>query len=420
MKRTKDNIFIHKNTGITLISLIITIIVIILIAAINISIIFGEDGVITEAIQASEKKKESEMLDDIGFAWSELEIKYLSQNSGLSKEEYIKNNLENALNSKGIVTSDSIKTTANGGTVFKFRSNSNNKTYNVLRSSSGQFSTVGEYDKLSNIIKPENYGDYVKYSAGGVDGWRIFYNDTSNIFIITSEHLHKDNLPTEALSGSNPPCKIINTQPYNIKFNTPGTPTSNDISILNSDTAKKYLYAFTTDYNTPNLQIISFLLNTNIWNKFVIPNIADSATGTPTLEMFQASWNSKYTNTPVRFYIPTGANYKYGYAFNTATSSWPLDGTNDAEEKLYLPHYGSVIPDFVPDVPTDSLGYWLASPYCGAYNGIYTQLVYIHSKDIGIWGGDPTINEQHSIRPVVCLNKDVYGLKTDSGWELIK
>lgn len=420
MKRTKDNnILKNNNNGITLISLIFTIIVIMLIAAINISILFGDNGVITEAVQASEKQKETDMLDDIGFTWSALEIKYLSQGSNQSKQDYIKNNLKDSLSSKGVVDEASIKTTAAGGTIFKFESNTNNKIYNILRDSTGYFSIIEKYDKLSSIITSENYGDYVKYSAGGVNSWRIFYNDSNNIFIITSDHLHKDSFPEIDSSVTPKPYNIIDTQPYNITFNA-SEPNATDIDILKSDTAKKYMYSFTTEYETPNLKIISFLLNPSTWEKFTIPNISDHAIGTPTIEMFQASWNSKYPNKIFSFYVPDNEPYIYGYAFPLGYA--PLDGTRDEEEKLYLPHYGTTIPDIPsdPDVPTDSLGYWLASPNCAPYSGKYTQLLYIHSRDLKIWGGDPIVNPQQSIRPVVCLNSDVYGLKTESGWELIK
>ena len=89
---------------------------------------------------------------------------------------------------------------------------------------------------------------------------RIFYNDSPNIFIITSDHLHNTSFPEVA--PDNPPYNIIATQPYNITFNA-STPTGTDIDILKSDTAKKYMYSFTTEYNTSNLKIISFLLDSN-------------------------------------------------------------------------------------------------------------------------------------------------------------
>lgn len=41
----------------------------------------------------------------------------------------------------------------------------------------------------TEIIKPENYGDVVNYSANGVNDWKVFLNDGSNVYIIASDYV---------------------------------------------------------------------------------------------------------------------------------------------------------------------------------------------------------------------------------------
>ena len=40
-----------------------------------------------------------------------------------------------------------------------------------------------------DIIKPENYGDSVNYSANNVSDWKVFLNDGSNVYLISSDYV---------------------------------------------------------------------------------------------------------------------------------------------------------------------------------------------------------------------------------------
>ena len=65
---------------------------------------------------------------------------------------------------------------------------------------------------------------------------------------------------------------------------------------LNSK-AKKWI-SWTKQYSSstyPNIQSVSYMLDTNTWtSKYGDNNFADYVIGGPTLEMFVASWNTKY------------------------------------------------------------------------------------------------------------------------------
>ena len=75
-----------KESGITLIALVVTIVVLIILAGVSISMLTGENGIITQAQQASIK-------NDNGMVFEALRLKlsqYLSENEG----EYTKDKLE--------------------------------------------------------------------------------------------------------------------------------------------------------------------------------------------------------------------------------------------------------------------------------------------------------------------------------------
>ena len=59
MKKTVLNKKLKKNNGITLIALVITIIVLLILAAITISALTGENGLLSKAIEARKKDRRS-------------------------------------------------------------------------------------------------------------------------------------------------------------------------------------------------------------------------------------------------------------------------------------------------------------------------------------------------------------------------
>ena len=63
---------IKKEKGITLIALVVTIVVLLILAAVSISMLTGENGIISKALEAKEKieeatKEEEEIVDCLSF-----------------------------------------------------------------------------------------------------------------------------------------------------------------------------------------------------------------------------------------------------------------------------------------------------------------------------------------------------------------
>lgn len=62
--------------GITLIALVVTIVVLLILAAVSISMLGGENGIITQAIEAREENKKEEAKEEVYLYWNEAQINY--------------------------------------------------------------------------------------------------------------------------------------------------------------------------------------------------------------------------------------------------------------------------------------------------------------------------------------------------------
>ena len=78
-----------KQNGITLISLIVTIIVILILSGVSINFILGEDSVIGNALTSKEQQKISEITNSLELEKSSIRLSKL--NLGLSIDEYLTN-----------------------------------------------------------------------------------------------------------------------------------------------------------------------------------------------------------------------------------------------------------------------------------------------------------------------------------------
>ena len=68
MMKKKTKKFLKVNKGITLIALVVTIVVLLILAAVSISMLGGENGIITQAIEAKEKTEIGEEKEKVELA----------------------------------------------------------------------------------------------------------------------------------------------------------------------------------------------------------------------------------------------------------------------------------------------------------------------------------------------------------------
>ena len=265
-------------------------------------------------------------------------------------------------------------------------------------------------------ITAENYGDKVAYSAGGVDDWKIFYKDDSYVYIITSDYLNNENLPTDLNMG-----KYDENHPYSAYWASEDNFTSTGASNITAEVANKYGLSWlnsNVSSTNPNARATADLLNASAWTaKFGNASKGIEAIGGPTLEMWVKSWNAKSTLQLKTEYNSTG------YYIGPTTTTESLSEINDEEDSAKggkdvevssdtnLYSEGSLYFPYI-SIHNGCFGYWLASPSGGGAN-------YITIVDYGGYIGDPGGNAYsdyvNSVRPLVSIPSSLIGEKDESG-----
>ena len=94
-----------SNKGITLVALVITIIVLLILAGVSISLVVGDNGVLTQASNSSDATKLSQFKEAVGLAVNECQTAYFSAyagNASTSALKYINiTSMDSALSKQG-------------------------------------------------------------------------------------------------------------------------------------------------------------------------------------------------------------------------------------------------------------------------------------------------------------------------------
>ncbi len=345
-----------RQKGITLIALVITIIVLLILAAVSITALTDEDkGVVTKAKQAASKTEGASDEED-----SDIQ----------EMMDYIENETKVS---------------------------------------------------LIRQITEENYGDYVNYkvdlgitSAGKAlaDGevpktdWRIFYEDGENVYLIASDLLPASKFPSGVFDAKDGQYNGYWAQDSadTTKLTTSGTVTNNTKFLFNklSNVTKDNL----------NYQAVSTLLDTAKWKGFAkegyVDNVETAVIGSPTVEMWMASWNDKYDDTLAFDANTTG--YQVGLTAESLSDSISVADMKAKEgfsNTLYYPHV------YTSSTQYSSVFYWLASPS----SDVSSQYVLRVNYTGGV-GGVP-YSWGCGVRPVVCLKSGITAEQDANGvWQL--
>ncbi len=180
-------ISLKNNTGITLIALVITIIVLLILAGVSISMLTGDNGILTQATEAKKENIKGKEKEQIGLAWQSLKLGRQADNKidPISDTE-----LKNQLVADG-EKENNVEVT--GGTeklTINYKDSGNSYTIDQ----DGKIESE-EKDKIGKLSEVANVGDYVNYNVEytNVDlegygklkdnigtGWRISYIDREN------------------------------------------------------------------------------------------------------------------------------------------------------------------------------------------------------------------------------------------------
>ena len=341
---------LRKNKGITLIALVITIVVLIILAGVAINMTLGENGVFNKAKKAR---------DDYASV---------------------------AANEEGAINSIDIDSLTGGKTTSA-------KPTEITASSFGEY--------IDYPIDLNEDGDTT-------NDWMIFYQSSNtsgilNTYIISADYLKNADSRLQ-LSNIGATEADSSTYPYSMYWNS--APTSLQTTSQNSlFMATKY----TLNSSNANSKVISTLLNTTNWTGYINTDYADYAIGSPTLEMWVASWNDKYKS-EVELFTNTDTDNTGYYVGNTeGTTDYRINvsSVTDAYKTNSL---------YFPRVAEDSncYGYRLASP--SAYGTKDLMAVYC----AGTIGSDYDYyyNDGCCARPLVHLTSNISLERNANGiWE---
>lgn len=134
---------------------------------------------------------------------------------------------------------------------------------------------------LVSQITPSDYGKTINYSVTvknnnnenvTLNDWKVFYNDGNNVYIIMSECIDSSLFPTNS-------------------------------GLIAGSSSVGYEYAVGFSSGTSSTDAEALLQNEQIWSGFAGGRGALNAIGSPTTEMFEASWNAnpKTSGTQIDF-----------------------------------------------------------------------------------------------------------------------
>ena len=251
----------------------------------------------------------------------------------------------------------------------------------------------------------EYYGKSItNYSANGVEDWKIFYSDGSNVYLITSEYIDPVKLPEK--DGAKPDQGNAANYPKAARFNKilgkySGTANITDekMKAFNSD---YFDNNYTSTYN--NMKAVAYMLDKDIWSDFANRTVAEYAVGGPSVEMLLKSYCEKVPEKKDLYKTQASSATGYQVSNNGGTSyANGISGMLSTSDTLYV----------LPSAATSGAdAMWLASPSAGntdyVMNVYYNGYVYRDGYSRGIIG----------FRPLVCLNSDIQLEAYEGGYKI--
>ena len=311
----------RKKSGITLISLVVTIIVLLILAGVTIATLTEENGILTRTSDAKEQTeiasvKEQAQLDITNWVADKMKN---GEDATVNTPEKVQEILE-AVNQN------------NENKYYKGFTDTGITTTNEYEVPYEELYTNGTTGGEVTEVTAANYGDKVNYVSKGDSSliWRIFYDDENYVYLISSKS-----------NGSN---TVEFCELYRYPGSTKTYSSSADItdSFLQSLNSQWFDIVKDAPTRNSNAKAIAYLMDQDVWDEYKdSEGNASYAIGGPTLELFMNSYNkSEETTNEIEITDCTST----GYSENTS-SNWLLETYNNG---IYNNGTGSY--------------WWLASP----------------------------------------------------------
>ena len=335
--------------GITLIALVVTIIVLIILAGISIALLFGENGIIEKAKDAGTK---------YGQAANE-EDRSLSD---------IDSQIDSILNDYGMQGGSGDNNNGNGG-----NGNSGNNNGNG-NENSNEAPITGA---LGTAVNVEKYGEKVlNYTAAGLV-WRLFYEDSNNIYLISETQDGHYPLTSQQLCDYNGSSYI----PKSSKYVSGDSVSAQGKALM--PMASSLFVSTNTNANMLGTAYLCDTDNDGPWTAYKTGSAA-WAMGSPIIELFAASYNATHQGGNQ---ISLTVN-QYGYGGGPGSTVSPEWFVNTDHNGIYCIGSGAYSV------------YWLASPCYEHPSEMRCVMAYYGSFGVG----DVSLTTLH-LRPVVCIPK---------------
>ena len=390
MKKQKK--FTEK--GITLIALIITIIVLLILAGVTIAAISGNEGVLEKAQSAKGKTdvanaKEAAILKTTEYIQDYYQGKYVDNDSSVT-----------TYTTAGAYVAKQFETQAQSGNYY-IKTDANTRDLKIsLDASQSNVIVEGEIADGGTITWSDEVASggggsgtptalsvdtlqgmvgktvlYSGYSASYNSGWRLFYADTYNAYLITTETItssiafpREEGDTTKGIPlSSKDPTTVMGEGTYGGTWNSMWLGRTNAVTSENRHKA------------------VTYLCDSDNWTSYVATNAptGTKAYGGPSLQLFVEAWNLRQRATSTTS-IDRSSMTDYGY--RQTISSGITTGTKaaDGSEKIY----------------NNGSNYWLASPEYYSNGGSSMLLVSSYNESVSSLGYS---TDNAGARPIVVI-----------------
>ena len=236
---------------------------------------------------------------------------------------------------------------------------------------------------------------YTCTNSAAVSKWRIFYADSTNIYLIADDYIALQYAPN-GQKGT----KISNVY-YKLSMDNVYKDYTGAEWINTNSKGKKWLSLFLNSYGTStneSIRAVAYMMDTNVWGVYAGAK-AEYAMGGPTIELFSASYKQTHPNK----YVECNSIDEYGYKvkLNTDSSYKYVVELQDDFNHIYIKS-----DDYKAD------GMWIASPSSSDTYG-FSSLINIRYS--GAINCGSYKNKYLGFRPIVCLKSDVLLKKISDG-----
>ena len=416
LAKSKNKI-ITTQRGITLIALVITIIILLILAAVTIAALSGDNGILKNAGKAKEETEKAQVIE-------QAQIDILGKQADNTSSELEKSEIKEVLD----VYFKEVPDDFTSDTVLTTKEEYGNYEIPVSEIYGGEIKEPTlKAEDMSEEQRKELIGKYVtNYESAsndaivteeGIPGkWMIFNIDDENIYLIASDYITE--VPA-GKSGTNKPSIGSGSYPRGVSFSNilnDYAGGSADVTEIGKELNYDYFLNPEKPYTSTNnnMKAVAYMLDTNAWSGFREEGVAEYAIGGPTIELLFEAYNKAYPDTN----YPNGkyqARAKSATGYKISTDGGEEEGNTWSDSTSRADYLNGSDPTFVINSYNNAYGMWLASP-----SALYTNCV----MDVSYYGdvnGTTYGGTNIGFRPLVCLESRIELKKTGENiYEIIK